>query len=159
MSAALYMDAIITPNRSLSKRGFHVLIGALLLISAGWATFFLIIGAPPIPIFLGVDVLAVFVAFKVSYAAGRRAERVQVSAEEVVVTHEWGEAARLVWSSPTAFTRVALEDDGAHEASLSLRLSDKAVTVGEALSPSERHDFAAALDRAIRRARSERHVA
>lgn len=156
MTAALYMDAIITPNRSLSKRGFHVLIGGLLFINACWAAFFLFLGAPPIPIFLGIDVLAVFVAFKVSYAAGRRAERVQVSADKVTVTHEWGAQARTVWVSPTAFTRVDFEADD--EAGLWLRLSDQALNIGDALSPAERSDFAVALERAIRRARTERHV-
>lgn len=157
MTAALYMDAIITPNRSLSKRGFHVLIGGLLFINACWAAFFLFLGAPPIPIFLGIDVLAVFVAFKVSYAAGRRLERVQVSADQVTVTHEWGRRSRMVWTSPTAFTRVDFHNDNG-DASVLLRLSDRALSLGDMLSPAERSDFAAALERAIRRARTERHA-
>jgi uncharacterized membrane protein len=153
--ARLYMDAVITPNRSLSPRGFVVLIGALITLNLLLAGFFVAIGAFPIPVFLGLDVLGVFIAFQVSFRRARTAERVQVSAEAVEVRHEAPEGGRTVWRSPTAFTGVALEDVG-HASRVRLSLSGRRLTVGAALSPKERLDFGRALEDAVRQARLER---
>lgn len=150
------MDAVITPHRSLSPRGFLVLMAAMVGLNGALAAFFLSVGAVPIPVFLGLDVLALYVAFKVSYAAARVSEVVQVSAEAVVVHHQSGRGVRTVWRSPTAFTNVDLEDEGEHEARVRVRLSGRRLTVAAALSPPERVDFAKALRTAVARARDER---
>ena len=156
-TADLYMDAVITPNASLSKRGFALVIAALAAVNAIMAVFFLVVGALPVPIFLGLDLLGVFVAFKVSYRRARTVERVQVSADAVRVRYENPRGARTVWSSPTAFTAVALEGTG-HDGRVRLSLSGRRLTVGAALSPNERMDFGQALQQAVRRARSERYA-
>ena len=158
-TADLYMDAVITPNASLSKRGFALVIGGLAAVNAIMAVFFLVVGALPIPIFLGLDLLGVFIAFKVSYRRARTVERVQVSADAVRVRYENPRGARTVWTSPTAFTGVALEAAGNHDARVRLSLSGRRLTVGAALSPRERVDFGEALREAVRRARSERYPA
>ncbi|HTK36049.1 MAG TPA: DUF2244 domain-containing protein [Caulobacteraceae bacterium] len=152
-SGQLYMDAVITPNRSLSKRGFAILMGAMVGYNLVIALFMLVIGAFPVPIFLGLDVLGVGLAFHVSNRRARRAERVRVSAERIEVERQ----SRTVWRSPTAFTSVALEDAGDPHARVELRLSGRSITVGDRLSPAERAGFADALNRAIAAARAERH--
>jgi uncharacterized membrane protein len=156
MPAALYMDAVIKPNRSLPRVGFYWLIGILAAFNLIMAAFFLAIGALPVPVFLGLDVLGVFIAFRASYASGQLAERVRVSAEEVLVAYETPGRSRTVWRSPTAFTAVAVEQLGQHEARVRLRLSAQRLTVAHALSPKERGEFADALERAIRAARDAR---
>jgi uncharacterized membrane protein len=157
MAAALYMDAVLTPNRSLPKRGFYVLIGVLVVVNVAVGALFVSMGALPVPIFLGLDVLGVILAFRANYRGARQAERVQVTADHVRVLYQMGRHARTVWSSPTAFTRVAVEAPGQHEAQVRLRLSDRSLVLAAALSPAERCDFAAALEEAIRQARAERH--
>jgi len=157
MTRPLYMDAVITQNRSLSERGFIVLISIITLANCASAAVFIAMGAMFVPIFLGLDLLAVAVAFLVSFRAQRQVERVQVTAREVRVTVETPKWSRLVWESPTAFTRVAVdreEDDRATE--LRLSLSGREVAVAVALSPGERAEFAQALERAIQQARRER---
>ncbi len=150
------MDALITPNRSLSKGGFYVLLGVLAAYNLLIMGFLLLIGAFPVPIFLGLDFLGVLIAFRVSYRRGAFVERVQVSAELVRVLRRDRGLERTVWSSPTAFTRVSVENAGEHEARVRLRLSDRMLSVGASLSPNERTDFGSALERAILSARAER---
>ena len=157
MPGALYMDARLVPHRSLSKRGFYWVIGAVIVFNILVGTLFVSMGALPVPIFLGLDVLGVFLAFRASYRGARQAERVQVDADQVRVFYEIGRHARAVWTSPTAFTRVAVEDAGQHEARVRLSLSGRSLTVAAQLGPRERSDFAAALEEAIRQARAERH--
>jgi uncharacterized membrane protein len=154
MTWPLYMDAEIKPHRSLSQRGFIILISVITTANVAAAVVFLSLGASLVPIFLGLDVLAVVVAFLVSFRAGRMVERVQVSAAEVKVTYEAGDKIRVVWESPTAFTRVTTERDEENRCTaLRLALSGRQTAVAAALSPRERGEFARALETAIWRAR------
>jgi uncharacterized membrane protein len=150
------MDAVITPNRSLSRRGLYVLMGILAAYNLVVAVFLVAIGAFPVPIFLGLDFAGVALAFHISNRRARDAERVRVSAERVEVVRQKGGAPCTIWSSPTAFTRVALESPDDRRPGVEISLSGKAVTVGRALSPKERTAFAEALQRAIQAARGER---
>jgi uncharacterized membrane protein len=117
---------------------------------------FIYMGALFVPFFLALDVLAVIVAFMASFRAARRVERVQVTARDVVVTHEAPNWSRVVWESPTAFTRVAVETEDERTVGLRLAISGREVAVAQALSPRERGEFAKALQQAIWEARQER---
>ena len=156
MLRPVYMDAVITPHRSLSERGFVVLIAVVTLANCASAGVFLAMGATLVPIFLAVDVLAVIVAFVVSYRGARQIERVHVTARDIRVTHETPSWSKVVWESPTAFTRVAVETEDDRTVGLSLSLSGRHAPVAQALSPRERGEFAKALERAIWEARRER---
>ena len=157
MTWPLYMDAEIKPNRSLSARGFVVLISVITLVNAATAILFVRMGAPWAPLFLGVDVLAVAVAFAASYRSGRYVERVQVSATDVTVTRVTPKAAEVIWESPTAFTRVNTDrDEDDRVIACRLALSGRQTPVAAALSPLERGEFARALEAAIWEARRNR---
>jgi uncharacterized membrane protein len=153
MDSPFYMDAVITPHRSLSSRGFIVLIGVMTTINACSAGLFLYMGAGPVPIFLGLDLLAVIVAFAVSQRAAERRECIQVTAAEVRVTLCSRKGEQMIWCSPTASTRLALVGQAGEEDDLRLRLSDRELRVARDLSRPERLAFAKALDRALWRAR------
>jgi uncharacterized membrane protein len=156
MIGQTYMDAVITPNRSLSERGFIVLIAVVTIANCCSAAVFLAMGATLVPIFVAIDVIAVLIAFVASFNAAKRVERVQVTARDVRVTHETPTSSRVVWESPTAFTRVAVEKDEERTVGVNLMLSDREVAVARALSPRERGEFAEALQHAIWEARRER---
>lgn len=156
MAGLLYMDAVITPNRSLSERGFIVLILFVTIANCASAAVFLAMGAMFVPIFLGLDVLAVIVAFVASYRAARNVERVQVSARDVRVIRENPRQSWVVWESPTAFTRVDVETEDERAVAVRLALSGRQAEVAGALSPGERKAFAGALREAIQQARMER---
>ncbi|HET6969539.1 MAG TPA: DUF2244 domain-containing protein [Phenylobacterium sp.] len=159
MSEPLYMDAELKPNRSLSPRGFVVLISVVTAVNLGAALMFLQLGAALIPPFLGAGVVALVVAFLASFRAGRLVERVQVTAGQVKVTYETPRARTVVWESPTAFTRVnTVCDDEDRMTAVVLALSAKRRTVAAALSPRERGEFARALEDAIRQARRARSL-
>ena len=153
----LHMDVRLTPHRSLPKAGFIALLIGLGVYNVLVAGFLILIGAYPVPVFLGLDFLAVFIAFRVNYSRSRNGERVQVTSDHVRVLHGEAPAERTVWTSPTAFTRVQVDRSGQHDANVRLRLSNRAMRVGAGLGPKERHAFAEALQQAIRAARSERY--
>jgi uncharacterized membrane protein len=156
MSAALYMDAVITPNRSLSGRGFVILISIITIVNCVSAAVFVAMGAHLVVPFVGLDLLAVMLAFLVSYKTAQRIERIQVTAREVRVVRETPKASELVWESPTAFTRVETAVEDEQVVAVRLSLSGKEAFVAAALSPPERAEFAKALQRAIWVARRDR---
>jgi uncharacterized membrane protein len=156
MAEPLYMDAEIRPNRSLSERGFIVLIAVVTIANCASAAVFVAMGATFVPIFLGVDLLAVVVAFLVSFAAAKRVERVRVTSRDVRVTQETPRWSRVIWESPTAFTRVQVEREENRTVGLKLALSGRELPVAVALSPRERAEFAKALELAIWQAKRER---
>lgn len=156
MPHALYMDAEIRPHRSLSERGFIILIAVVTLANCASAAVFIALHANLVLPFLGLDLMAVIVAFVVSFRAAKNVERVQVSARDVRVTRETPRDSVLVWESPTAFTRVATATEDNRLIDLRLSLSGRELSVAAALSPRERAEFAQALERAIREARRER---
>ena len=157
--AHVYMDALLTPNRSLSNRGLWVLMGVLVAYNLLVAIFLVVIGAFPVPIFLGLDFVGLFIAFRVNNRRAGRAERVHVTADRVQVSHRQAPGREhTVWTSPTAFTRVAVERVGEHESRVRLRLSGRFMCVGASLGPEERSGFAEALQQAIRKARLERYT-
>ena len=150
------MDAVITPDRSLSRRGVITLIVILTAINCITAAVFVAMGAVVAPVFIALDLIGVILALLISQRGAAKRERVQVTAAEVRVLLETAKGAQTVWTSPTAFTRVALAGEAQDETDLRLTLSGREVAVARALSRRERLDFAQALDQAIMRARSER---
>jgi uncharacterized membrane protein len=156
MSPSLYMDAVITPNRSLSGRGFAILISVVTVLNCVSAAVFVAMGARLVLPFVGLDVLAVMFAFLVSYRTANRIERVQVSARDVRVVRETPKSSEIVWESPTAFTRVETAVEDEQVVAVRLALSGREASVAAALSPSERAEFAKALQRAIWVARRDR---
>jgi len=158
-SPALYMDAVITPNRSMSRTGLYVLFGIFGAANLLIAIFLLVIGAVPVPIFLGLDFAGLALAFHISNKRARTAERVRVSADLVEVSREADGRARTVWSSPTAFTQVSFDPDERRGPHLRLKRAGRALILARSLGPEERGAFATALKAAIRAARSERYPA
>lgn len=156
MDSPYFMDAIITPNRSLSQRGLVILIGAITALNCISAGIFMSMGATLVPIFLALDVGAIALAFLVSNHAAKQVERVQVTAHEVRVLRQTPNAQALVWTSPTAFTRVDVEVEDDRTVGVRVRLSGKFAQVAAALSPGEQAEFAKALESAIWKARTGR---
>jgi uncharacterized membrane protein len=150
------MDAEIRPNRSLSKRGFKILLSVVIAANLACGVLFLSIGAWFVPMFLGLDVLAVVIAFRASFAAAKQVERVRVTDRAVRITRETPRHSRVVWESPTAFTRVSVIMDDDQPVDLRVALSGKQTHVARALGSKERAEFARALDDAIRAARRAR---
>lgn len=80
----------LSPHRSLSPRGFAIVIGILGAASFILGVAFLMMGAWPVFGFLGLDVFLVWLAFRSNYRAAR-------AFEEILVT-----PVRLVWRRVSA---------------------------------------------------------
>jgi len=145
--------AVLMPNRSLSRTGFLVLMAGVCISCFGTGLVFLAMGAWPVFLFLGLDVLLVYVAFRLNYRSGRRYETVEVTPECLTVTKvdPSGRSQRFVLNP--FWVRVLLREwpDGGND--LRLASQGRALAVGAFLSHDERRDFADALKGALVTAR------
>ena len=151
------MDATIRPNRALSPRGFWILMGLVVAWNVVVAGFMFAIGAFPVPVFLGLDVVLLAVAFTVMFRRQASvSERVRVSAEAVTVERLSGRSSLVAWRSAPSLTRVEVTQDADSTPRVRLARSGRRLPVGAALSPKERSAFGRALEAAVARARAER---
>lgn len=143
-------NALLKPHRSLGRRGFAVLMGVLIALWIGIGMAFLRLGAWPVFGFFGLDVLAIYFAFRWNYRAARVREEVTMSRTcldiRKVAPSGCAEAHSFnpFWTrfsvhrhDEIGITRMAVEGDG------------RQVTIGGFLNPDDRESFAAAFGRAL----------
>lgn len=150
----LLLDAVLQPNRSLSKSGFYLLMGVTSLIVLVSGAVFVTMGAWPVFGFLGLDIVLLLVAFALSYRAGRLTEHVRVSATHVVLERIFPNKRRQVWRFNPLWARVEIADAGEAKVQVTLRGHGHELVLGSFLAPAERESFARALERALSEARS-----
>ena len=145
-------SAVITPHRSLGRDGFRFMMGAVALVAAAVSLRFVALGFWPVSGFLGLDVLGLFIAFRVSYRRGRAFEEVVLTPIEILfrrVTHR-GETRE--WRLNPAWTRLVRETHAEFGLQrLALESGPQRVVIASALSPGERADFADAFGLALSR--------
>ena len=149
----LYFDAEIRPNRSLPNPGFYALMAAIAVISFSAGIAFMLIGAWPVLGFFGLDVLLVWLAFKLSYRDGRRRETIQITATEIRVSRQSPFGHLTAFRLPAAWTRVEVAGPGEPDVQARLSASGKSLIIGSLLSPREREALADAVREALQRAR------
>ena len=115
---------------------------------------FLLMGAWPVFGFFGLDVLAVFVAFKLNYRDAKAHEIVEISPDKFLLTYVTAKgAARSVEFNPY-WVRVNLEETPDGRASLSLSSHGRDTAFGTVLNHDERRDFARVLSGVLADVRS-----
>lgn len=147
-------DATITPHRSLGRNGFRIVMTLVCLASIVSSIPFVVLGAWPVAGFFGLDILALFIAFKVNFNAARAFERIVVTPLEVLLRKVSHHGTEAIWRSNPAWTKLERERDEDYGLmGLSLVSRGRSVSVAAALSPQEREGFADALGAALASAR------
>lgn len=142
--------ALLIPHRSLGRTGFLVLMTALLFAWLATGAIFLSHGAWPVFGFFGLDVIAVYLAFRLSYRAARAREEITVSRTclEIRQVAPSGRA-RLHRFNPfwTRFDVFRHDEIGITRMAVASR--QQVVSIGGFLNPDDRESFAAAFARAL----------
>ena len=147
-------DVVLAPNRSLPPLGFALLMGAISLVSFGAGMTFYLIGAWPVVGFLGLDVLLVYIAFKVSFHRMRAFETLRLTEQSLVYERVNPAGVRKRWTFQPYWLRIEFDDPPHHGSQLRLRSHGHAITVGAFLAPPERQDLALALRDALHKVRN-----
>ncbi len=153
----LYFDATLTPNRSLSPKAFTIVMVVVVAMSFFAGLSFVSMGAFPVIGFFGLDALAIWFAFRLSFRALKQETRVQVTAEHIDLAHHRPGKAPRTAQLPTAFTRVRLDFPDRRPSELKLAYGGQAWVIGRFLTPAERKSLKDALEAAIWSAQNERY--
>lgn len=145
--------ALLTPHRSLPRSGFLLLMAALGLISFAAGMAFFVAGAWPVLGFFGLDLLLVYVAFKLNYRSGRVHEMVEVDAAETTVTRVDPAGRREAHTFATAWVQVRLVEGRDGRTELRLAHHARQLVFGRFLTDDERREFSSALAGALVAAR------
>ncbi len=156
MSAALYFDAWLRPHRSLTRRGLAIVLAMAAVPSFGLGVVFLAMGAWPVTGFLGLDVLLLYVAFRLNNRAARESERVRLSETELTVDRHAVDGKAEHWSFQPNWLRVDVDDPPRPDSKLLLSTHGRSLAIGQFLPPAERVEVADALRLALRRWRAPR---
>ena len=154
----IYFDAVLTPNRSLSERGFAIVMGIVGVVSFLTGMAFLSMGAVPVIGFFGLDALAFWYAFRWSFRKQREETRIRVTASHLYMLHRKANGEEKRVSLPSGFARVELAEPLRPDSWLRIEHGRTGWVIGRFLTLPERKSLADALKLALHRARLERHT-
>jgi uncharacterized membrane protein len=154
MGEQVVFRARLTPHRSLGRRGTIILFACIFGVTILVSIPFYILGALPIVGFFGLDVILLWIAFRVSNARAR-------AHEEIVLTHIELLFRRMTWRgrlSEWRFNPLWVKLDRQDHAEfgtqrLALVEGGRRVEMGAFLGAHEKEDFAGALKAALAEAR------
>ena len=143
--------AVLTANRSLSKRGFLILMGFVALVSFCAGIAFIRMGAWPVFGFFGLDVVLLYWAFKKNYADSDIRELVEVTDSELVIHRFAPKTPVREYRFIRHWVRLELIEDQARKliGSLKIHSHGKSIEIAAFLGPDERKEFYTALNRAL----------
>ena len=143
-------SAVLTPHRSLSRKGFLILMTVLGLISFATGTVFLLAGAWPVFGFCGLDVLLIYCAFRLSYRRAKAYEQVTVTPSELTVRQVSHHGRISEWTLNPLWVkldRVVHAEFGIER--LFLVSHGRRLAIAGFLGPQEKESFALALSAAL----------
>ena len=147
-------SAVLTPHRSLGRTGFVILMCLIGGISFVAGLVFFIAGAWPVMGFFGLDVLLVYIAFKVSYRSAAAYEQVTMTASTLTVRKVSHRGHVAEWTLNPVWVRLQREaNDEFGIQRLFLISHGKRLPVATFLGPAEKASFANALSAALGEAR------
>ncbi len=149
-------SAVLTPHRSLSARGFVILMAVVGSVSFVTGLGFLLAGAWPVFGFFGLDVLLIYIAFRLNYRAARAFEEVSIRGGELTVRKVRASGRSRKWTFNPYWARVEVASRHGRASQLRVASHGRRLVLGSFLSEGERLDFACALERALHSSRHPR---
>ena len=147
-------SALLTPHRSLNRTVFLLVMAFLSLISFAAGIAFLLMGAWPVFGFFGLDLLAIYIAFRINFRRANAREEISVTPSELRLRRISHRGQVMEWVLNPLWVQL---DQISHEEfgieRLYLVSRGRRVSVGSFLGPEEKASFSKALRAGIAAAR------
>jgi uncharacterized membrane protein len=128
-------------------------MSVLVAVSFVAGLVFYLIGAWPVMGFFGLDVLLIYIAFRLNYRSGRLYETVELTPALLTLTRVHPSGRREQFECNPYWARVNLREWPDGRTALSVIAQGKELAFARFLTDDERRDFAAALRDALLAAR------
>lgn len=139
---APYLDLTLWPNPPLGRKGLRIFFGIVGFLSLAISLFFFAMGAWPIVGFLGLDLLGLYVAFRVIERRSHAREYVRLDHRDLIIRQEPPRGLVREARLEPVFARVDLEPLGREGVRLYLGEGRKRYEIGHFLCPNEKTEVA-----------------
>ncbi|MBS0385080.1 MAG: DUF2244 domain-containing protein [Proteobacteria bacterium] len=144
LEGKVYLDTVLRPHRSLSLKAFRLMLSAVIVVNMAIAAVFLSRGAFPVAGFAGLDVFALWLAFRVNYRAAKAEEHIVLTPLQMHVERTSPSGASSYYVLNPVWAKAREESVG-----VSIWSGGEALRVGAFLSPDERSELARRIDLAL----------
>lgn len=151
----IVFQARLAPHRALGRRGHAILFALVIGVTTLVSIPFYILGALPVVGFLGLDVVLLWIAFRVSNARARAYEELVLTHIELLYRRITWRGRRSEWRFNPLWVRLARDDHQEFGLQrLALVEGRRRVEMAAFLGAEEKADFADALKAALAAARA-----
>ena len=102
-------DAVLEPHRSLNPKGFLILMAAVVVVSFAAGMLFVMMGAWPVFAFFALDVVLIYLAFRINYRGARMYETVRLTEEKLTVIRVSASGRVQKWSFQPYWLRINID--------------------------------------------------
>ena len=151
----IFDSITLWPHRSLSQRGFAILIAGLGTLAFVIGLGFFLLGAWPVIGFMGLELLVLYVAFRLNYRDGKACEQLLIHADglDLIRTSPSGKQSHMHFASP--WLRAELIPQKGRRKILALRHHHDHHEIGAFLPPAEKKHIHALINERIDAARNQ----
>ena len=153
-NAPKLFSALLTPHRSLGRPGFIVLMVFVSAVSFVAGLAFLLMGAWPVLGFFGLDILAIYWAFRINFRHAKATEEISITHSELRIRRTSHRGHVVEWVLNPLWVQL---DQKIHEEfgveRIYLVSRGRRVSVASFLGPDEKASFAKALSAGLQAAK------
>ena len=150
----VFFDAELRPHRSLGPSGFAIVMAVATGFGFVIGIMFMIAGAWPVLGFCGLEILLLYIAFRLNYRAGLRREHISVTGRGLRIRYLAPDGRVSNWETEPSWLRVSVENPRRGAGRIVLSSRGQQTSIGSFLTHTERQELADALETAIQEYRS-----
>ena len=115
--------------------------------------FFWSLGAWPVFGFLGLDVLLLYMAFKINYKSGDIFENLKLSDSKLIVTRSFPSGKSQTWDLEAYWTKVEILNTFSNDQKLVIKSKEKVVMLGSFLNFNDKKKLMKKINEALEKIR------
>jgi uncharacterized membrane protein len=150
----IYFDVALRPHRSLDRTGFMCVMSVAVAFGFIIGVGFMLVGAWPVFGFCGVEILLLYIVFRLNYRSGQWSERLVLSDDGLQVRRFDPKGEVGCWDFEPGWLQVHVEERRPNGGALTLSSHGQSLAIGGFLTPDERSEVADALRAAIEKYRN-----
>tara|TARA_B100000941_G_C28378238_1_gene485888 strand:- start:131 stop:610 length:480 start_codon:yes stop_codon:yes gene_type:complete len=153
-----FLNLTIFPHRSLSKKGFTILMCIITFICLTGGAIFWFLGAWPVFGFLGLDIILIYFAFKINYRSGEMYERFQIISQKLRILRSFPSGKMQIWELNPYWAKTEIVDINSNHKQLMIHSKDKSVSVGSFLNNYDKQKLEKKISSSLRSFRESRTI-
>lgn len=150
MNKNLY-SLTLKPYRSLNKLGFFILMLILCIFSFVAGIMFIKIGAWPVFGFFGLDVLLVYICFKINFMSGKKFEVINLTKTNLIIEKYGPKKIEKIYKLNPNWIKIKILNVKNRASKVIIKSKNKSIVIGSFLRPQEKIEIVETLKKALKK--------